>query len=256
VHKYAHAHAHGYVDEDVQAHGEVDGIASLPAAFGYSLPVSRSDRLRLLRSRRCLLLALSLLFGALVHTPRARAESGAPWFLRVGLGGGYGGIGSEEPDDATNNVGPALAWDGAAGAFVNRYIALHGSLFGHFSPDSVAKYDQAPRTSSRMWTQNFGAGFTLAPPSGFCRVPRLRAFLSMTLSLAVVDDQLMNRGSLGVGSQLLLGFDVRVRAGLHIGLALQGSYAQRGTLEVLDGRTFSAGHAAGLLTFSYDSRRP
>ncbi len=194
---------------------------------------------------------------AMVTPTRGTAQPQTALFTRIGLGAGYGGVGSEVGDDGTNSVGYALAWDGAFGAFVHRAIALHFSTFGHYQPNSVTKRDQVPRERGPSYVQNVGAGFTLTPPRDFRRAPRLRPFLSGSLGVSIVNDGMYLETAAGFGGQLIGGFELRVSAGLRIGLALQGSYTGKyvgDDAPPFRNRPISAGHGAGLLTFTYDTR--
>lgn len=199
------------------------------------------------------LFSLALALIALLLAPRACAQDmRGRLFMRVALGGGYGGIGSEVADDDTNNVGYALAWDAAFGAFLHPAVALHVSAFGHYQPSSVTKRDEAPRQRGNAFIQNSGLGFTLTPPRDFVHAPRLRPFLSASLGISLVNDSMESRNQLGFGAQLLGGLELRTNAELRIGLALQGSYTTKP--DGPDVRPIQAGHIAGLLTFAYDTR--
>jgi hypothetical protein len=189
--------------------------------------------------------------GLALCAAHAAARDRAPLFTRVGLGGGYGGVGSDVADDHTNNVGYALAWDGAIGGFVHPAVALHASWFGFYLPHSTTKYDEsAPRRGS-AWLQTLGGGFTLSPTHGFRRATRLRPFVSCDLGLSIVEDHLFLHNGLALGTQLLGGFELRLDSGLGIGLALQASYHD---MRASNARPIQAGHVAGLLTFSFDTR--
>lgn len=201
-------------------------------------------------------LTIFIVLGALwaLIPTQAAAQERSALFVRAGLGGGYGGVGSDVGDAWTNSVGYAFAWDGALGAFVHRAIALHASMFGHYQPNSLTKRDQAPNERGPSYVYNGGAGFTVTPPRDFRRAPRLRPFVSGSLGISVVNDGMFLDKAVGFGGQLIGGFEIRVSAGLRIGLALQGSYTgRRAGANPFRDRPISAGHAAGLLTFTYDA---
>ena len=142
----------------------------------------------------------------LISVGTASAQDGLPWFVRGGLGAGASTVSARTGFEEPVSKGPAMLWDGAAGVFVTRRLALHASTFGSLAPGarptSSCVDNCGPDRHQTFWAQTYGAGLTISPEHAMGRSP-LRFYFSTSTGLAIVGARLLER-ELGVGRQTLL----------------------------------------------------
>ncbi len=195
---------------------------------------------------------LAVICGLVVVALPSAAWAGEPrLFARAGVGAGIGTVDSTFGYEEPTATGGVLSWEGALGARVSSWLAVHATVFGALAPHARTTVD-LQRGRGSFWAQSFGAGLTLAPEHGWRRWPDYRGFVSASAGLSLVDSPMTH--ALGAGTELAFGLEHRLRSSWWLGLALQGVFQGRNPLQLATEHGYKSGQAAVLLTLTYDPR--